>query len=328
MRIEVTMRYIIYGAGAIGGAVGAQLQRSGHDVVLIARGEHLERMRAEGLRLRTPDLDERLTIEAAGAPSEIAFGTDDVVLLAMKSQDTAAALEELRNAAGDVPVICAQNGVDNERMASRLFTRVYGMVVWMAATMIEPGEIIIHASPPAAVLDSGCYPTGTDALIDEVNEALTASGFAARSDPAVMRQKYGKLLRNLGNALEAMLGVGVDSRELMREAREEALACYAAAGIEIATRDELRERTSLIRAGEIEGLPRFGGSSWQSLARGQTRIESDYLNGEIVLLGRLHGVPVPVNLALQQAASRAAVEGAEPGSMSLEQLNALIDSFR
>ncbi len=322
------MRYIIYGAGAIGGAVGAQLQRSGHDVVLIARGEHLARLRAQGLRLRTPDLDEQLTVEAVGAPSEIAFGPDDVVLLAMKSQDTAAALEELRSAAGDVPVICAQNGVENERMASRLFTRVYGMVVWMAATMIEPGEIIIHASPPAAVLDSGRYPTGADALIDEVNEALTASGFAARSDPAVMRLKYGKLLTNLINALHAMLGLDVDVGDLLREAREEALACYAAAGIDCATRDELRERTSLIRAGDVEGLPPFGGSSWQSLERGQTRIESDYMNGEIVLLGRLHDVPVPVNIALQQAASRAAAEGASPGSMTLDQLNALIDSFR
>ena len=322
------MRYIIYGAGAVGGAIGAQLHRDGHEVVLIARGEHLARLRGGGLRLRTPDFDERLTIETVGAPSEIAFGPDDVVLLAMKSQDTAAALEELRNAAGDVAVICAQNGVENERMASRLFTRVYGMVVWMAATMIEPGEIIIHASPPAAVLDCGRYPTGTDALIDEVAEALTVAGFSARSDPAVMRLKYGKLLTNLINALQAMLGLDVDSGELLSEAREEALACYAAAGVDSATREELRERTSVIRAGEVADLPRFGGSSWQSLARGQTRIEIDYLNGEIVLLGRLHGVPVPVNLGLQQAASRAATEGAAPGSMTLDELNALVDSLR
>lgn len=61
-------------------------------------------------------------------------------------------------------------------------------------------------------------------------------------------------------------------------------------------------------------------SSWQSLARQSRSIETDYLNGEIVLLGRLHGVPTPVNDLLQRTARVAAREGISPGSMTVEAL--------
>jgi 2-dehydropantoate 2-reductase len=67
----------------------------------------------------------------------------------------------------------------------------------------------------------------------------------------------------------------------------------------------------------VEGRPRAGGSSWQSLARGTGSIEADYLNGEIVLLGRLYAVPTPVNELLQQLANVAARERARPGSVEL-----------
>ncbi len=66
-----------------------------------------------------------------------------------------------------------------------------------------------------------------------------------------------------------------------------------------------------------------GGSSWQSLARGAGSIETEFLNGEIVLLGALHGVPTPVNALLQRLALRAAAEGAEPGGWRIEQLSEL-----
>src|SRR6185437_6567471 len=116
------MRFVIYGAGAIGGVIAARLAQSGADVLAIARGPHLDAIRARGLTLEAPGETLTQRIAVAGHPSEIAFGPDDVVLLTMKTQHTEAALEDLRAAAGeDVPVVCAQNGVDNERMALRRF---------------------------------------------------------------------------------------------------------------------------------------------------------------------------------------------------------------
>lgn len=91
----------------------------------------------------------------------------------------------------------------------------------------------------------------------------------------------------------------------------------------MATPEEEQERRGdHITMRPVGGKERGGGSSWQSLARGTGNIETDFLNGEIVLLGRLHGVETPVNAGLQQLARRMAAAGAEPGSMTPDELAA------
>ena len=88
-------RYIIYGAGAIGGVIGGRLFQAGHDVVLIARGAHLAALQQSGLKLLSPDDEATLKIPAVGGPAEVEFRAGDVVVLGMKTQDTSAALEAL-----------------------------------------------------------------------------------------------------------------------------------------------------------------------------------------------------------------------------------------
>ena len=322
------MRFIIYGAGGIGGTIGARLFLTGHDVLLIARGAHLEALRTDGMRFITATRDERLPIPAVGHPREAALDGDDVVLLCVKSQQTEGALRDLYDAAGDdVPVVCAQNGVANERIALRRFRRVYGMVVFLPGEHMEPGEIVNSAEDPAGILDVGCYPSGVDDLAIEMARAITDAGCSALPDPAVMRQKYAKLLANLGNALQA--ACDGNSREIMRTLRAEALACYAAAGIDCATAEETRaRRANGIRSAPVPGRMRPGGSSWQSIKRGTGNIEADYLNGEIVQLGRLHGVPTPANAVLQRVGNRLAREGLQVGSFSEETLAGMIAAER
>ncbi|HXG22209.1 MAG TPA: ketopantoate reductase C-terminal domain-containing protein, partial [Methylomirabilota bacterium] len=144
-------------------------------------------------------------------------------------------------------------------------------------------------------------------------------------DPAIMRWKYTKLLSNLRNALQAICGLEAPGGEVARRARQEALACYKAAGIEFVPEEEMRQRIQTeIRMADIEGHPRTGGSTWQSLMRGLPSIEVDYLNGEIVLLGKLYGVPTPCNAVLQRVANDMARSGKRPGSMTVEQLQAMV----
>jgi len=316
------MRYIIYGAGGIGGAIGARLFNRGHEVVLICRGDHLKIIQDKGLILKIPQETFRLAIPAVGHPDEIAFSTDDVVLLTMKSQDTEMALRDLERAgASDLPVICGQNGVDNERMAARRFSRVYGMVVWMPATYLEAGLVLNHAQPIGGILDGGCYPHGIDLLITQVTYDLTQCGFSAKPDPNIMRWKYTKLLSNVRNAFQAVCGFDARSGKLVHALRDEALACYQAAGIDFIPEEEWQERVrSQIKLVDIEGHPRTGGSSWQSLVRGLPTIETDFLNGEIVMLGRLHNIPTPCNQLLQKMANQMARTGQRPGSTSVKDL--------
>ncbi len=319
------MRFIIYGAGGIGGTLGARLRQAGADVMLIARGAHLAAIQAQGLRLRAPDTDVRLQLPAVGHPRDIQFTPDDVVILCVKSQHTVAALEDLRAAAGDtVPVVCCQNGVANEREALRRFAQVYAMVVVMPALHLEPGEVITHAATPGGVLDLGRYPQGMDARGEAIAAAITSAGFSALPDPKVMRLKYAKLLNNLNNALQAATEMPEGAREISRQLLDEALACYAAAGIDCATVDEMRARRAVIKAGEVAGVPRAGGSSWQSLMRGTGNLETDYLNGEIVLLGRLHGVPTPANLCMQQLGVEMVRGNLKPGAFDLDTLRTRI----
>ncbi|PZG22678.1 ketopantoate reductase family protein [Nonomuraea aridisoli] len=314
------MRYIVVGAGAVGGTIGARLHQGGHDVLLVARGAHYEALRRDGLRLITPESDETLDIPAADGP--VPTRDDDVLILATKSQDTIAALDPWPR---DLPVVCAQNGVANERMVLRRFERVYGMCVWLPAQHLEPGVVVAPGHPYSGMLHVGRYPQGVDDLGHRIVTDLGKRGLVARAAPDVMRWKYGKLLGNLANAVDALVGRAPGASEVAERARAEARTVLERAGIAYSTPEEEAEvRGHKVDARPIEGVERGGGSSWQSLARASGSIEADYLNGEIVLLGREHGVPTPVNEVLRSEADRFAKEKRPPGSMPLETLLSLI----
>jgi 2-dehydropantoate 2-reductase len=327
------VRFIIYGAGAIGGTIGGRLHQSGNDVVLICRGAHLQAINRNGLLLQAPDGDFRLPVPAVGHPREIDWRPSDVVILTMKTQDTEAALRDLEAAAGaNVPVVCAQNGVENERLAARRFRDVYAMLVALPATFLEPGEVVASAAPLSGCLHAGVYPSGTDGVITGVCAALAASKFHCQPSADAMALKYRKLLANLGNGLDVITGrmawgAGGELGELTAKLRDEALACYAAAGIPSVSQDEYTERVQRhYRAQEVGGQRRSGSSTLQSVLRGHSTIEVDYLNGEIELLGKLHGISTPYNSTVRRVATGFAARGIEPGSMSVSELVSLAEA--
>jgi 2-dehydropantoate 2-reductase len=317
------MRFIVMGAGAIGGLVGGRLAQHGHDVVLVARGAHRDAIAANGLLIRSPDDEVRIAVPVVDHPRALTVGPDDVVLLAVKGQDTRAALDALADGPPDLPIVCLQNGVDNERQALRQSSRVYAVPVMCPATHLEPGVVEGSSAPISGILDVGRYPTGVDDLAEAISAAFAASTFSSETNPQVMRFKWSKLLMNLANALEAACGpIGRDSR-LYDAARAEGRKVLAAARIDVASdEEEAARRGDLLTMRRINGARRGGGSSWQSLARGTGSIEADSLNGEIVLLGRLHGVPTPVNELLQHTAHALARSGAAPGSLTSDELEA------
>lgn len=321
------MRFVIIGAGAIGGVVGGRLAEHGHDVALVARGAHGAAIARDGLLVRSPDGEVRVRVPVHAAPEEVGITDGDVVMVAVKGQDTRDVLDALSDAPVDTPLVCLQNGVDNERQALRRFRRVYGVPVMCPASHLEPGVVEASSAPVAGILDIGRYPEGVDDVAVAVTAALEASGFSSIARTDVMRFKWSKLLMNLGNALEAACGTIQPDSRLYRAARDEGRAVIVAAGIDHATSEEDRARRGdLLSIRPIAGATRGGGSSWQSLARGRGSIEADQLNGEIVLLGRLHGVATPVNELLQRTAHELARAGAPPGSLTEEELSARLPS--
>ena len=312
----MSARYVVIGAGAVGGTIGARLHGAGQRVVLVARGSHLEAIRADGLRLDSPEGSAVHRIPAAGSVSEVDWTPDDVAVLAVKSQDTVPVLDALAAVAPEITVACAQNGVANERAAAARFDRVQAVLVILPAEHYEPGVVIASSAPVPGVLDAGTYPAGTDATSAAIVADLTAAGFSSRTDPAVMDGKYGKLLTNLGNAADAVCGAADPDLPRVSEAvTAEGEACLAAAGITARTGDDQRvRREGILTERPVAGHTRRGSSSWQSLRRGTGSIEARYLNGEIVALGAAHGVPTPVNAELLRVAEEMAVAGEPPAS--------------
>ncbi len=342
-------RYIVVGAGAIGGAIGGQLTLAGRDAVLIARGDHLAALRADGLRLRTPDDDRIVPVAAAADPDDLTLTPDDVLVLTVKTHQVSDLLPvwadapvvrngRLVGTVGELlPVLVAMNGVAAERMALRYVARVFGVCVWMPAVHLTPGEVIVRASPQLGMFHIGRIPArryddaagGVDAtrrsddeLLRTISTDWELAGLAVRLPDDVMAWKYRKLLSNLGNAVQALIGRNGDSRPIADALAAEGRAVLESAGVGYTGDDEehaARAETSPARS--VPGTPAdLGGSTWQSLTRGAARLESDYLNGEIVLLARQHGLEAPLNARVAAAARRAAQQGAGPGDVSAAHL--------
>jgi 2-dehydropantoate 2-reductase len=312
------MHWLVYGAGAVGGVLGARMYDAGLDVTLVARGDHLAAIRSRGLTVAAPDGERTIDVPVVGSAAEADLTRPTTVLLAVKSHQTHAAVEDLVAALpGGAPVVSLQNGVANELALLRFFADVQGVCVMMPSGHLEPGVVEQHCAPVPGILDVGGYPGGVGKSTLRVVEAFATAGFVSEPRADIMAWKRRKLMMNLGNAVQACCGDDdPDWERLLEVVEAEGEAALAASGLTVVSRAEDRERRGdILRRGELAGRPRGGGSSWQSLRRAQGNIESDYLNGEVVLLGRLHSVPTPANELLRVTAGRLAREGAAPASV-------------
>ncbi len=190
-------KYIIQGAGAIGSAIGGSLAKAGFDVTLISREPHVKAIhRQKGIYLTTLEGTELQPINAVKSFSEIDISDNTVVFQTMKASDTDASLDDLQNIDPNTPVICWQNGVDNEEIIGKVFKKVYGGVVRFTATMMTPGETQFAGTGKMIL---GMYPEGVDALTGQVVKDLaktdytsiaylTLLGCAARERTACLRR--------------------------------------------------------------------------------------------------------------------------------------------
>jgi 2-dehydropantoate 2-reductase len=328
------VRYIVIGAGAVGSGIGGPLQQAGVEIVLVARGDQLAALRGEGLEVVTPTRTDRVRVTAVAGPDAVSLGTDDVLVLSTKTEQAEAALAQWVDVpvagggtAGErLPLITALNGVAGESLALRYFARVYGACVWMWANYTVPGRVILSGSPSLGMFHLGRVPaTSGDAadaaLLAAISQDWARASLDVRAVADVMPWKYRKLITNLGNAYQALVGDAPGVGALIRAAVAEGRAVLDQAAIEV-TPDEVeaeaRTAYTVIDLSEREGF--LGGSTWQSLARSTGNVETDYLNGEIVLIARQHGLDAPLNARIASLVRQAAVRGDRPGTMGVEEL--------
>jgi 2-dehydropantoate 2-reductase len=340
---EDDRRYVIIGAGAIGGTVGAVLARAGIPTVLVARGRHAEVLAAEGLTLRTPDGTFHTPVTAVSRAEHLRLTPHDVLVFTTKTQQLEVALQEwvdqpvhgthgVVGTAGELlSVMTALNGVVAEEKALRYFRSVFGICVWLPAVHLEPGEVIVRSWPVVGQFHVGRWPaqlrTHADAeLLQGLTETWSTAGIRVRAVDDVAPWKYNKLLSNLGNAIGALSAEGADVGRVVAAVREEGEHVLRYAGIEFVS----FEISTAARADGPTPRPVPGrntgasNSTWQSLSRNTGNVETDYFNGEIVRLAHRHGIAAPINAALARVARAAVRNGHGPSRYSATQLADLL----
>ena len=320
------MRYIIYGAGGIGSIMGGHLARTGHDVILIGRSRHVSVIINNCLRLITPTGTYVLRIPAVTNPSQINFDTGDVICLCMKGQDTELAIKDLKKVIEDIPVFCFQNGVRNEEIASRYFIGVYGVMVRVGAVYLTDGEVISRRDPPGWYI-IGRYPEGTDELTEAVAEELRIASYFIKTTVDLMPYKWGKLMGNLSNAVGAITNTDRESTlPIYNAVFQEAQAIVQKAGIKWLSQEQVARDWPEITAplqGQLNIEARS--STWQSLARHQGSVETEFLNGEIVRVAKRLGLQAPINEKLMEISQEMATNHEPPGKYTPARLSEILE---
>lgn len=314
------MRFLCVGAGAIGTYVGGSLAAAGHDVTFIEQPAMIDALSTTGLHIHKPAGDVGVSsIALVDSPAAaLAAGPYDICILALKSFDTAAAVDSLLATGEDVPtVLSLQNGVDNEpTIAERLGSgRVIAGTV--ASSIAKPGigEVIEETHRGLGIALG--HPLAHD-LIAALNDA----GLTARGYPEAGPMKWSKLLTNLpGNATSAILDMTVadifaDRRLYAIEVQvlRECLAVMTALRFRPVDLPSTPVRALAFAARHVprvlaqpiltRGLGSSRGDKMPSfhidLHSGRGCTEVEYLNGAVVRHGAGHGVPTPVNDVLTQ----------------------------
>jgi 2-dehydropantoate 2-reductase len=313
------MKFLSFGAGAIGTYIGGSLALSEHEVVFLERASIVEELQQKGLTLQLPDGKHRLRTPklAASLAEALEWGPYDAALFALKSFDTQAALEVMQPYAGNLPpVICLQNGVENEAMIAAALgeAKVIPATVTSAIGRRATGDIVLERL-------RGVGLAAGHALSLRLYAAFNEASLRPRLYANVAAMKWSKLLTNLlANASSAILNMTPGEifahpglfRLEMAQLRE-ALAVMQAQQIPVVDLPGAPARLLALGASLPTAIARLlmqralgsgrGGkmpSFYIDLHSGRGQSEVEYLNGAVARFGRRLGIPTPVNEYLTQ----------------------------
>jgi 2-dehydropantoate 2-reductase len=322
------MKVCIYGAGAIGGYVGVQLKRAGVDVSLVARGAHLEAMKANGLKLLIEDEERVEHIPCSDNPAEL--GPQDYVIVALKAHSVPGVVDAMQPLLGnDTAIVTAVNGVPywyyykhGDQLENRTLEsidpgakqwnglrpeRAIGCIVYPATEVVEPG-VIKHVYGDKFPLGE---PSGeiTD-RVTKLSEAFAAGGLRAPVLPNIRDELWLKLWGNLCfNPISALTHATLDTIASDPGTRAIAKAMMLEAQ-EIAIQSGVNFRVSVER--RIDGAGAVGAhktSMLQDLERSRA-MEIDPLVTVVQEMGRLAGIPTPtIDTVLALVRQRAQIAG-------------------
>lgn len=313
------MRIAIMGSGGVGGYFGARLAKGGADVTFIARGAHLEAMRANGLAIDSAHEPLHLSkVNATDDPRSI--GPVDIVLFSVKLWDTESAARSLLPVmTPQTGVISFQNGVQKDDTLRQIFgaDAVMGGVAYMATTIGKPGVIAQTGTMQRMVF--GEYDGKHSARAQALLAAAKAGGINAEISDDIRRaiwEKFCFLVGLSGSTASIRLPLGPirghpRTRQFLFDLMRETVAVGRAQGV------NLPEDFAAQRLAFIDGLPADMTSSMHhDLARGRP-LEVRWLSGSVAEMGAKVGVPTPANRAVYDVLALYE-DGPPPGALAKE----------
>ena len=243
------MRVTVMGSGGTGGYFGGLLARAGEDVTFVARGAHLEAIRAKGLTVRSRLVGD-FTVPARATDDPKAGGFADLVLFCVKAYDTETAAERLRPAVGpDTVILPVQNGIDSAERIGRVVGpgHVIGGLAGVSSVIAAPGIIEHRAGPD--VIQLGELEGGSSARAERIADALRRAGMKAQVRPDIRVALWEKFVLICGlSGLTALtrLPIGAvlacpETRAFYLQTMEETHAVGRAEGVPLP--DGVAERT-------------------------------------------------------------------------------------
>jgi len=301
------MRVLVFGAGAIGSAVGGFLARAGHEIRLVGRAAHMEAIQSGGLRISGIWGEHHVdTLKTATSLEAFSGESFDVAVIAVKSYDTAAAVKSIQPALAPHTLVCAyQNGLGNaETVAEAVgWERTVGVRAIYGARINRPGEveITVIAQPTAfGIFVPGAPADRVRALARDMNAAGLPSVYADNIAAVI----WAKVAYNCAlNPMSALLDVPYgrlaemeDTRRIMDEVIDELYRVGQARGVQL---DPPSPETYRVLFYEklVPPTAVHYASMREDLRHGR-RTEIDALNGAIVRFGATQGLHCPANQLL------------------------------
>lgn len=291
------MKILVMGSGGVGGYFGGKLARAGEDVTFVARGEHLQALRAVGLTVKSIDGDFHVKARAVEDPAPV--GPVDLVLFSLKSYHTETAAAQLRACVGpETTVLTLQNGIGNAETIGQILggNRVMPGAAYVVSKIESPG-VIRHAAAGRIIF--GELDGADTARGRAIAAACERSGFRGEFSLNVSTFLWEKfaLICAQGMTASTRLGIGrlrscAASRQMLRLAFEEIVALANASGVRL----EKGVVDKLLKISDA--LPPETKTSLCHDLEQNKQSEVEALQGEAVRLGQRYGVPTPMIFAI------------------------------
>ncbi|MCS4542045.1 MAG: ketopantoate reductase family protein [Euryarchaeota archaeon] len=295
------MKVLVMGAGAVGSVVGGMLAKSGNDVTLVGRPWHMDAIKNNGLKISGLWGEFKVDVKAVYSTEDIE--PQDLILMTTKAYDTEGAVKQILHLVkSDTLILSLQNGIGNCEIIEKYIPKsVLGGMVITGFEIVKPGEVrvTVHAESVKIGELDGKITERAKRVVDMFNQAGIPTELSQNIRSVIWgKALYNSALNPLGAILKVKYGelAAGGTWKTIEKIIEEAFEVARAEKIELKWKNT-DEYLEYLKSHQLPPTSEHRSSMLQDIEKGK-KTEIDFLNGVFVELGKIHGIPTPVNETL------------------------------